>query len=62
MSTMCEHEVWIDTIQLELGTTNVIFICIPEIKQLVIKLESEYGFVTRSRLLDLTFESVRIDL
>jgi hypothetical protein len=48
----CEHEVWIDTIQLELGTTNAIFICVPEIKQLAMKLESEYGFVTRSRWLD----------
>ena len=58
----CKHEVWIDPIQPELGTTNAIFICVPEIKQLAIKLESKYGFVTRSRWLDLTFESVRIDL
>lgn len=29
---MCEHEVWIDPIQLEIGTFNAIFICVPEIK------------------------------
>ena len=49
---MCEHEVWIDTIQLELGTINAIFICVPEINQLEIKIENEYGFVIRSARTD----------
>lgn len=49
---MCEHEVWIDRIQLELGTINTIFICVPEIKQLAIKIENEYGFVIRSARMD----------
>jgi hypothetical protein len=49
---MCEHELWIDTIQLELGTINAIFICVPEIKQLAIKIENEYGFVIRSMRTD----------
>jgi hypothetical protein len=51
-SRMCEHEVWIDTIQLELGTINAIFICVPEIKQLAIKIENEYGFVIHSARTD----------
>ena len=48
---MCEHEVWIDTIQLELGTINAIFICVPEIKQLAIKIENELAlsFVLRGQ-------------
>ena len=49
---MCEHEVWIDPIQLELRTINTIFICVPEIKQLAIKIENEYGFVIRSARTD----------
>jgi hypothetical protein len=49
---MCEHEVWIDPIQLELGTINTIFICVPEIKQLAIKIENEYGFVIHSARMD----------
>ena len=49
---MCEHEVWIDPIQLETGAINAIFICVPEIKQLAIKIENEYGFVIRSARTD----------
>ena len=45
---MCEHEVWIDPIQLEIGAINAIFICVLEIKQLAIKIENEYGFVIHS--------------
>ena len=49
---MCEHEVWIDLFQLEIGAINAIFICVPEIKQLAIKIENEYGFVIRSARTD----------
>ena len=40
---MCEHDVWIEPIQLEIGTINAIFICVSEIKQLAIKIENELG-------------------
>jgi hypothetical protein len=49
---MCEHEVWIDPIQLEIGAINAIFIYVLEIKQLAIKIENEYGFVIRSERTD----------
>ena len=49
---MCEHEVWIDPIQLETAAINAIFICVPEMKQLAIKIENEYGFVIRSARTD----------
>ncbi|GJZ81045.1 hypothetical protein Tco_0646039 [Tanacetum coccineum] len=47
--------------QLESGTSTSIF-KYPALKQLAIKRGDEYGFVIRPCLVEVTFESMRIDL